>query len=281
MDLVTRYEKDRIQIWEPGGRKPLLVQNASPGRRPYIHPICAPADGGCLTETESWHHLWQHGLYTGLHGVSGWDFWTEGLSWRGLDGDGIIDPLPLEEPTVDGNTVAWEVRSRWMTRQKQDLLKETQRFGYQAFGDHVLLDMAWELEVIDDIAIAQCAYGGPFVRMPFRESCQSQMLNSEGDDIDSADSKRATWLAVAMLPPGKAGPAGIAILDHPSNANHPVSWRGDSQFGISPSSCILGEIAIAPGEIHKENYRLFIFAGSMDKSRIDSEWEKYKEVTVQ
>ncbi|NRA38770.1 MAG: PmoA family protein, partial [Planctomycetes bacterium] len=55
----------------------LLEQRCEAGRRPYIHPLF-PLDGhGVLTEDSPDHHTWQHGLYTGLHGVNGSDFWFD------------------------------------------------------------------------------------------------------------------------------------------------------------------------------------------------------------
>src|SRR4051794_34680429 len=47
--LGARAVPGRIEIWRPGGGDPILVQNAEPGRRPFIHPIVLPGGEAILT----------------------------------------------------------------------------------------------------------------------------------------------------------------------------------------------------------------------------------------
>ncbi len=275
MALHIRYESTRLQVVRNDEGNPLLVQHARPGGRPYIHPIRVPDGKGVLTENEPQHHLWQHGLYTGLHGVNEWDFWTEGLSGRGLEGDGIFAPQALAAPEVDANTVHWTVSCAWQTTAKQNLLTETQSWTLHDHGEYFLLDLTWSLTAAVDISFAQCAYGGLFLRMPYRTELGATALDSQGRGRDDAEGNRSRWVAVHMPLEGRDGPAGIGVLDHPDNPAHPVPWRVDGQFGISPSKCIVGGWSLPQGDTATERYRLCIFPGEIDPDFVNRQWQHF------
>src|SRR5947209_1378533 len=55
----------------------VLTYRCTPGLRPYVHPLWAPGGGPCLTQDRPTDHPWQHGIFVGLHGVNGVDFWVE------------------------------------------------------------------------------------------------------------------------------------------------------------------------------------------------------------
>ncbi len=275
MDILARCESSRIQILENEHLKPILVQNASPNRRPYIHPILAPVSKGCITENEPWHHIWQHGLYTGLHGVNGWDFWTEGLSKGGLKKDGTFHPYTLEHPIINENKAKWNVICEWKERKGLPLLTEDQRWTFTHNESYYFLDLDWRLTARQQICFEQCKYGGLFLRIPYREGVEAHLANSEGKTISDAEGKRARWLAVDIIPPDMKYAAGIAIFDHPENITFPVSWRADKQYGVSPSPCILAKSSLEEGQTRHERYRLYIFDGSINKTKIEQYWNEF------
>ncbi|PCJ59050.1 MAG: hypothetical protein COA79_11875 [Planctomycetota bacterium] len=274
VNLQTRLENDRLQIVNAQSNKPILVQHASENRRPYIHPIVAPHGHGVLTENEPGHHLWQHGLYTGLHGVNDMDFWTEGLSANGLKADGTFHPEPIDLINHDMNHVIWEVNTIWRSRTEEDMLLEKQTWNFQAFEEHYYLDLEWELKALIDIEFAQCAYGGLFLRMPYRAEIGASFENSEGLKFKEADSTKAQWGSVSM-PTSDSSSAGIAIMDHPSNPAFPTPWRVDSGYGLSPSPCINGKRILKKSNSSKETYRLYIYEGDVDVEKINKEYDYF------
>jgi len=277
--LFSRYETDRIQILRDDRNCPLLIQHAPAGNRPYIHPVVAPDGKGCLTENQPWHHLWQHGIYTGLHGVNGVDFWTEGISGSGLAHDGKFCPRPLMPPELSGNSASWFVDTEWRTPDAAEaLLVERQSWRFEDLGSAYRLDLDWELQALTDIHFAKCDYGGLFIRMPWRPGIGAVALGSEGGSV-AVDGKRGRWLAVAMPLPGRDDHAGIAAFDHPSNNMHPVAWRLDGNFGFSPSRCILGDWSLGGGDTMLERYRLFIFCGTVNKEIIEKEWAVFASIS--
>lgn len=273
--LSVRHEPHRLQIVRSEKNSPLLVQHAAPNNRPYIHPIIAPDGKGCLTENQPWHHLWQHGLYTGLHGVNGVDFWEEGLGGGGLAHDGTFHPKPLAAARVDGNTVSWLVETDWRSPTGEAILTECQTWRLEDCGMTYRIDFQWELKAHCAIRFDQCEYGGLFLRLPWHPRIGATALDSEGRGQAEAEGKRSRWVAVSMPLPRRENEAGIAILEHPENPVYPTPWRVDGNYGISPSRCITGEWRLGQGETSLEYYRLFVFCGGIQAPTIENEWQTF------
>jgi len=283
--LTAVATPQRIALFRPGAAAPLLVQRAAPDRRPYLHPLRAPDGAGVLTEDAPAHHPWQHGLYTGLNDVNGAGFWMEGLRERDRETDGTFHPRPLAPPVVDGPAAAWSVVAEWRAPAAAGgapLLEETQawRFadGPPASPDGVVLDLDWTLRAAVDLTCGQYAYGGLFLRMPYRAGRGGAARSSEGGDAPAADGARARWMAVAMPIEGRpaARPeAGVAILSHPANPEFPPPWRVDRQLGVGPSRCVAGPWRLAAGAASSERYRLLVFAGPIDAARTEAAWQRF------
>jgi hypothetical protein len=273
--LHAEHTPARIAIHRPGQELPLLVQRADPGTRPFIHPIRAPDGDGTLTEDAPSHHPWQHGLYVGLNDVNGIGFWTEGL--RQSPTDGTFHPRPLPAPTVDGARCHWQVTSEWRAPDGSPLLVETQAWSFHDLGASYDLDLRWTLTASAALTFGKSGYGGLFVRMPFVS--QGTAINSEGLRTPAAtEAQRARWVAIAMPIPDRApgdAIAGLAMMDHPDNPEHPVPWRVDGQLGIAPSRCIAGAWKLAAGEATTARHRVFIHTGSTDVAAVESSWSRF------
>jgi len=271
--LRVDFQSDKVQIFRQGQDQPILVQNAVKNERPYIHPILSPDGNGVLTEDRPPHHAWQHGLYIGLNKVSGIGFWEEGL--RGNPDDGSFAPAPISEPTLKGNVAHWGVETDYLHPDKSVMLHETQDWTFTDQGDTYALDLKWTLNAKVDLTFGKYPYGGLFIRMPFRKGSGGRALNSEGKKDQDCEAQRARWLAIAIAIDGRNTPAGVAMMDHPKNAEHPVPWRMDSQFGIAPSRCIAGEWKLAKGESVTFLHRVLVFPGDIDAKAIEKSYEQY------
>jgi len=274
--LSAEYIPESLALHRSGLTPALITQRAAPDHRPYIHPILAPDGVGELTENEPGHHLWQHGLYTGLNDVNGIGFWTEGLH-NSKERDGTFHPQPLAPPVVAGSRADWGVVTGWRSPDGQPMLTETQKWSLEDRGDTLALDLEWELRAATDLRFGRYSYGGLFLRMPWRAATGAALLSSEGAVCpDDAEGKRARWIALAMPIPGRAsGAAGIAILDHPSNPEHPAPWRVDDNYGIVPSRCIAGEWRLSHGEATLNRYRVFVYAGGISHEAVEAEWRQF------
>lgn len=265
----------RIAIHRAGDPLPLLVQRAMPDARPSIHPIRSPDGDGTLTEDAPPHHPWQHGLYTGLNGVNGFGFWTEGL--RGSPSDGSFHPRPLGPPDLRGNSCSWRVETIWRAPDGGDLLMETQAWTFHDRATSYELDLRWTLQALVDLTFERSSYGGLFVRMPFVD--RGTVLSSSGaSTIAACEGQRAAWVAIAMPIPDRrsADPwAGLAIMDHPSNPEHPSPWRVDGQFGIAPSRCIAGPWQLNSGVAVTARHRVYIHPGATDPAAVAASWHRF------
>ncbi len=271
----VEHSAEQLAIFRGGFVHPVLVQNAVPHERPFIHPLLAADGMGELTENEPPHHPWQHGLYTGLNDVNGYGFWTENLT--GKPQEGSFHPLPLIAPVVCEQSVAWTVVTEWKATGGELLLTEKQEWIWEEREATFTLDLHWILQAATDLRFGHSSYGGLFLRMPWRASTQGEVLNSEGANSQAtAEGQRARWLALSMpLPKREVGRAGVALLDHPSNPQYPNPWRVDDNLGISPSRCIAGEWSLAAHEITTSRYRLVAFNGSSDGSFIEAQWKLF------
>lgn len=268
--LLLEKSPGQLVVRRAGGKEPLLVQNARPDTRPYLHPIVAPDGRGILTEDTPPHHPWQHGLYVGLNGVNGVGFWTENAGK-----DGTFHPRELSG-NAEGHHASWLVVSDWKTPPGDVLLEERQAWSLDDQGDYFLLDLDWTLKASADITFAQYAYGGLFIRMPYRKEKGGVALNSEGLKNEACEAQRARWVGISMPVEGRANDAGMALMDHPANPEHPVPWRVDYELGVAPSRCIAGEWRLREGASITCRHRVFIFTGSVDAARIESIWDDYQ-----
>lgn len=273
--LEAHHSPERITIGRRGGASPLVVQNAKAGKRPFIHPIIAPDGDGTLTEDAPSHHPWQHGLYVGLNDVNRIGFWSEGLVNNPADGS--FRPHPLSEPVVEGQRASWQVKTDWLDPVGKNMLTETQAWSLHDLGRAYELDLVWTLSAKIDLKFGRSDYGGLFIRMPFRGT--GSVLTSEGVHEQSrAEAQRARWVAIAMPIPDRNAAdktSGVAMMDHPSNPEHPVPWRVDGQLGIAPSRSIAGAWGLQSGKQSTSQYRVLVYPGPSSADAIEASWARF------
>lgn len=260
--------------------QPILVQHAQPDTRPFIHPIVAPDGVGVLTENEPPHHPWQHGLYVGLNDINGIGFWEEGRG--GKPTDGTFHPAPLDYSVTSPNSVSWQVKTEWRAPDQVPMITEFQDWSFTDHGDSYVLDLRWTLHALVDLKFGQYNYGGLFLRMPFRHELGGTALNSEGQRDRDGEGQRARWTAVSLPIPERDGSwAGIAIMDHPDNPEHPVPWRVDHQLGIAPSRCIAGAWTLAQNAQVEFRHRVFVYTGRPETDQIEQIWNDFADKASQ
>jgi hypothetical protein len=276
-NLHIKQNEGAISISREGETVPILEQHAQANTRAYIHPIIAPDGKGVLTEDTPSHHPWQHGLYVGLNDLNGIGYWMEGLHEAHKTTDGTFHPKPIENVTVKENQATWTVISDWHSPQGDTLLTETQAWTLTDLDDAYYLDITWSLLANTDITFGEYAYGGLFLRMPYKKDIGGEAINSEGQINKEAETKRARWVSVSMPIEGCNDWAGIAMLDHPTNPEHPNPWRVDGQLGIVPSRCLAGSWSLEKNETTTNRYRLYIFCERTNTDQIENQWQQFSQ----
>lgn len=246
----------------------LLTQHTKPTTRPYIHPIMAPDGNGILTEFSPAHHKHQTGLYWGLKKVNGRDYfmnWREDY-WRRVSA-GVIDQ--------DGATVKWQTVYDLLDENGNVVLTETQRWSMQQVDGRYLLDLEWHGEAKQDVTMEKFYVGGLFLRMPWHEGIDGEVISSEGKRNSDAEGQRARWIDIGMPIDGRDDKAHVVILEHPDNAGFPNAWRVDNELGVGPSRQILGDWSIRKGESEMIRYRLIVYTGTFHNKTITRLWKSY------
>jgi hypothetical protein len=276
-NLKVESTKTGIAIFREGGRTPILQHHAETDKRAYIHPIVAPDGNGILTEDTPPHHPWQHGLYVGLNDVNGIGFWMEGLHEKHKATDGTFHPRPITSISAHQNRASWTVLSDWKSPDGQPILIETQVWTLTDLGTIYHIDITWTLTAAIDLTFGPYAYGGLFLRMPYKKEMGGEAINSEGQINNQAEGQRARWVSVSMPIEGRSDWAGIAMCDHPTNPEYPNPWRVDGQLGIVPSRCIAGPWILKQQASSTNRYRLFVFTGRTDSTVVETQCQRFAE----
>lgn len=269
-DLTLREDPaaHTLSVHRNQGSQPLLTQHARPDFRPYIHPIVAPDGKGLFTEDSPAHHPHQTGLFWGFTRVNGRDYFhnPDGSYWRRV----VLKPL-----VAKGAAVQWSTVYHLLDASGQAVLAETQVWTMRDLGDRYLLDLEWRGEACVDVTVSKYAYGGLFLRMPWRAGMAGEAVNSEGQSGVVATGQPARWVDVGMKIAGRSDLAHIAIFDHQKNRGHPLPWRIDAMLGVGPCRAIAGDWFIAKGSTEVVRHRLLVYTGQMDASALADAWTAF------
>jgi hypothetical protein len=125
-----------------------------------------------------------------------------------------------------------------------------------------------------DVEFGKYFVGGLSVRMPWDKANPRQThLNSTGLRGRDCEQKRAAWCNVER--PFGEEIFGIAIFDHPENANHPSGWRVDEQGLINPNISALADWSIPAKQQRRFRYRILVYRGAAVREKLAAEFEKF------
>jgi hypothetical protein len=287
---VTHEVNELIRVcWHLEGlpwHKPFvhaLTYRYRTGLRPYVHPLDAPEGGLCLTQDRPTDHPWQHGVFVGLHGVNGIDFWLERRADPAVRGE--VRCIRIGDLRADESTASWTALNEWRGPDGELILEEghtlcVHRPESPGFYE---LDFTWALTGAVPVTIARDEYGGLSVRLIYHPA--HTHLNSNRQSGMECAGQRAAWCDVSAPFDGSpdwtaedllAGAwNGVAVLDHPSNPTFPTPWRVDSQGLINPSPSLAGDWHLEPGEDRVFRYRLIVHRGQGEFDPLQQRWERF------
>jgi hypothetical protein len=274
---IRAVEPNSFSLHRAGGETPLMVVNARPHHRPYIHPIHAPDGSGILTEAPEKNYNWHLGLWFGLNNVNRKNFWSDNAQFH---------PKPLNVPKPEGNRVAFTIESDWQTIDSRRperppgpvTLTEYQAWTITDHGDHYTLDLVWTAKAgASDVVFGKADYGGLFVRLlGGRNPQNSEGVKGTKEKRDAPEALPARWMLLEDHSKSRAAGknAFVAIMDHPANLGHPVPWRvSGSHFGTS--LCKAQEWTLKAGESAVFRYRVLVASRAPDISFVESQWKEF------
>ncbi|MDA1121860.1 MAG: PmoA family protein [Bacteroidetes bacterium] len=285
-----------ISVFRGNQKEPIVVQNARPEHRPYLHPIAAPDGKGLVTEYSPGHHKHQTGLYWGFTRVNGEPVNQDSLirffynpnktaeqeRIKGRDyfhnpGEGFWKRVSFNVIDSLGEKVSWQTVYHMLAENGEPLLEETQIWSARENDGEYLLELEWQGKALEDVTIGEMSYGGLFLRMPWKKGIKGEVVNMARQKNERAEGQRAQWTDVGMAVEGREDLAHVAIFDHPENAGFPQTWRVDGQLGIGPSRAIMGDWKIPKGETEIIKHGFVIYTGALNDIELTEKWQQYVE----
>ncbi len=260
-------------------------------RGAFLYPIFTP-HGVQISDTYPVDHPHDHGI---------WTAWTE-TEFQGRKPDfwnphypngGTVEFVALDNSWNGTVDAGFQSRHRFIDRTATPpiaALNESWTVTLYAAGGVPArifdLDLTQTVATADPLVLLQYRYGGLGVRghLQWLDKSNLTVLTSEGiTDRVQADAKPARWFFMG----GKIdnAPAGIAVLDHPSNfrAPQPVRMNPDQPFFMY-AAVISGGFSISKDEPYRARYRFIVQDGPPDSKFLEACWQGYAhpaEVTVE
>lgn len=268
LTLVQNEADGTISVYRQGETDPLLTQNAKDDFRPYIHPIIAPDGKGVLTEYSPGHHKHQTGLYWGLTRVNGRDYFhnPQGDYWK---------KVALNIVEESGQQVKWQTIYHLLDSLGNPVMEETQNWSLAEVNGEYILDLEWKGEAKTQVTIGQYDYGSLFIRMPWKEGIDGEIINAARQKNAQAEGQPSMWINVGMTVDGRENRANIAVFDHPENRGYPNKWRVDGQLGLGPAFTKDGDWTIDQGKTETIKLRLLVHSGDINDVALTEAWGKF------
>jgi hypothetical protein len=270
-------QPDEQLSFQVGGREVLRYHYGPGTPKPYFYPVIGPAG---LPVTRITHprdpHTHDHhlSLWIGHQNVAGLNFWEHRRSPARIVHDHLVK---LE----DGDAARAVVRARWLDGDRKPVLLDERTWTLTPReGGEFTLDLELKLgAAAGPVTIGKSHFGLIAVRVAKYMGTidgGGRITNSEGrvDEKELMPHRRARWCDYSgPVAPGAID--GIALLDHPSNPNHPTYFhvRGDGWMGSSFSE--EADVVVSKERPLVLRYRLWVHRGPADPAAIDREWKTF------
>lgn len=256
--------------------------------RPYVFPLRAP-DGTPVTraypmgevEGESRDHPHHQSLWFAHGDVNGFDFWH---------GSERAERMELEGEAEYSEVEGWEVvraRYRWLVNESTLVATEAREWRFGEEDGARIVDFTTTLTPSGAPLVLGDTKEGSFalrVHPALRvegEHATGTLTNSEGAAGRDVWSRRARWIHDVGTIDGRA--YGVALLDHPTNLNHPTWWHART-YGLLAANPFgrkafegegSGEHVVALGESLELRYRVLVHGAGWGDAGIEAAWERW------
>lgn len=266
---ALKLERRGKELVVRAGEVELLTFVMDPAERPYMHPVRSASGAVTLTDNRPADHPWQHGIFTGFRGnINGHEYW--------LEKDGKQHFEELVDVKESDDSVNWTARTIFVAPDGTKPLTEEDEITVHApMDDRYIIDFKLRLRANEkDVAFDRYPVGGLAVRMPWDQANPRQThLNSNGQRGRQCEKQRAKWCNVER--PFGEQIYGIAILDHPQNADHPAAWRVDEQGLINPCVTGVNGFTMTANSSREYRYRLLIYKGTSGADELNSAFQAF------
>jgi len=258
-------------------------------RSGFIHPLYSP-DGSVLTTIQPEDHYHHYGIWNPWTKTRFRDEEVDFWNLKKLQGTvrhaGII---AINEGNVFGSLSFLHKHIAWpgSGRETKAITEYQEIKVYNRNDGNFMIDITITLCPLEPITLEEYRYGGfGFRATEYWTKENTEIFTSEGKTRDEADGERASWCVVNGET--ENGPAGILLMGHPANYNHPeplrvwpsnaVSGRGDVFINFSPTRNM--DWVLEPGNTYILRYRLVSYEGKFDVMQAETFWNDYSSPPV-
>ena len=304
IELIDQPENGRVVVYY-GGLLQTIYHYGMPNYRPYFAPNVAPSgrpnsgvgstDGSqpkSITDDGPPDHTWHRSLWYACGDLNGVDFYLEpaamnaGYGPHVGTGYGRIVHQGFDWMTSGPAWGGFQQRAQWIAPDGTVLLDDVRRFRMYRLKGRVRL---WDIEA------EFTPHGEP---VTFGQTNENALpLMRVADIIDEWDGgamslstgatgspncfgQRAEWADCSGPFTRAIGQEpevfGIAMLDHPSNRNHPNAWfvRGYGPVGTN-LPFFDDALTLERGETWKLRHRLYIHRGDAAEGGVAARFDEY------
>jgi putative membrane-bound dehydrogenase-like protein len=278
--LAQDPQAGTITAFRAGATTPILVQDAGPHSRPYLHAITAP-DGTRIGNDGSGSS--QTAVHWGFTRLNGRDFFNNAgeSHWR-------RQSVSVTQP--EGDEVQWQTAYDLLDSAGVPILTETQRWFLRERQGAFVLSVEWRGQAKTDVTTGPEIVGvgpgatasdtssepaGLFLRMPWKEGASAHVVNAARQQNERADRQRAMWVDVAGPAQEGRGPAHIAMFDYPDNPGYPQAWRVDPQLGVGTARSSAANWTIKKGETEVIRHQLVVYTGTLNDLELTNAWAEF------
>ncbi len=258
--------------------------------KPFFHPVALP-DGRVMTWNSPPDHPWHHGLWFSWKYINGVNYWEPNSQTGKPDGRTIwhdvhIESLPDQATSIRMNLAYGPGESATvLTEDRSIVVSEVDDEGNYHFDWTCAFTAVAEKVVLDRTPLPDQpggevygGYAGLSVRFP--QDLTDREATSSAGPVEFSPQERYRGRATAMDYAGThgAGPAGIAICDHPANLNHPSPWyviRSAPMSYYSPAVICYEPHTMQAGESFTLRYRVIVHSGKWNAQRLVEEYQRF------
>ncbi len=270
-------------------------------RRPFWYPIVGPA-GRSLTRMnmpsdpgrsvtperqpqnpnspgDPRGHSHQNSVWISHKDVNGFDFWRDSGPIAGQ----IVHQTRREGLQYQDGTPAASLLSLnyWNDPQGKTLMIERRRTTVAADEGGswwMTIDLQFEAPPSGQVILGKTAFGPIGVRMAKTISVSDgggRILNSAGQHNEAqAFRKPARWVDYSG-PITNEQTAGITLMDHPANPNHPAPFHVRDNGWMGVCLTLDGPVTITPDKPLRLRYGLWMHPDVPDAQKLDQQWQTF------
>jgi hypothetical protein len=244
--------------------------------RPFLYPMRGPS-GGSLTRMGHPHdpvsHSHHNSVWISHHDVNGLSSWED---------RGVLRILHqrIEELKDGDDSCSATVLNQWVNSSGTTVIVERRRMTAHALPrDEWLLEVDLRLDAgLGEVMFGKTPFGFVGVRM-----AKTIGVNDGGGTIRNSDGrmneqevfwKPARWVDYSG-PIKSRTMAGITLMDHPANPNHPSVFHVRNDGWMGASLTFDAPRALKPGAPFILRYGLYVHGGMPSTNAIQRQWLKF------